>query len=118
MSNFRKLEVYNEAVDFTVAVYKFITILPKHEQYALIDQLRRAVTSIVLNIAEGSGSSSKAEFIRFLRIALRSLYEVDAILELCVKLGYCSKLDIKIIYQQRIGLGNKLGRLIQKVSKP
>lgn len=64
---------------------------PKHELFGLTNQTRRAVTSISLNIAEGSGNSSNREFKRFLEISLRSNYEVIACLEIAQKLGYCKK---------------------------
>ena len=40
-------------MDFAVEVYKVIDKLPKHENYALSDQLCRAAVSIASNIAEG-----------------------------------------------------------------
>jgi len=43
--------------------------------------VRRAVTSIVLNIAEGSGEHGDIEFKKFLRISLKSLYENDCMLK-------------------------------------
>ncbi|NJN92808.1 MAG: four helix bundle protein [Anaerolineales bacterium] len=42
----------------------------------MISQIRRAATSIPLNIAEGAGNDSNQEFCRFLQYALRSGYEV------------------------------------------
>jgi four helix bundle protein len=61
----------------------------KDELYGLMSQTRRAATSIALNIAEGSGGSSNAEFIRFLEMARRSVYEVITALEIAQRLGYC-----------------------------
>lgn len=116
MADFRNLKVYNEAVDFVAKIYKFIRIFPKEEKYGLSDQLRRAAVSVVLNIAEGSGGNSKIEFARFLRISLRSLYEVDAVLELSVKLDFCSRTDIKDIYSQRLKLGNMLGKFLKTLN--
>ncbi|MCC7442734.1 MAG: four helix bundle protein [Bdellovibrionales bacterium] len=46
------------------------------------DQLDRAVLSVVLNLAEGSGKLTRPERRRFYGIALGSLREVQAILEL------------------------------------
>jgi four helix bundle protein len=66
-----------------VEVYGFVKALPDSERYNLVSQLQRAVTSVPLNIAEGSGSSTKAEFARFLGYAYRSLKEVITCLELC-----------------------------------
>jgi four helix bundle protein len=70
--NFRKLKIYQRAIEFTVEIYKLSKLFPKEELYCLTGQIRRAVTSISLNIAEGSGSNSEKEFKRFLEIALRS----------------------------------------------
>ena len=89
--NFRKLKIYQRAVAYTVAIYKISGSFPKEEIYGLTSQIRRAATSISLNIAEGSGSTSKKEFTRFLEIALRSDYEVITCLELAIKLDYCSQ---------------------------
>lgn len=110
---FRKLKVYNSAIDFTADIYEISKTIPEHEKYGLISQLRRAGVSIVLNIAEGSGSGSDAEFSRFLRMAIRSLYEVDAILELLVKLNYVKKDDLTGIYKKRLVLGKMLGQFIK-----
>lgn len=59
MYNFEKLRVWQESVILVEVVYEQIKQLPKDERYALTDQLRRSVTSVSLNIAEGSGSDSK-----------------------------------------------------------
>lgn len=112
---FRKLNVYSLAIKFTKHIYELSNEVPNKERFGLINQLRRASVSIVLNIAEGSGSSSKLEFSRFLKISIRSLYEVDAILELLVELNYCKKERILDIYRERIVLGKMLGQFIKKL---
>jgi four helix bundle protein len=55
-------------------------------RFNLTAQLRKAVTSVPLNIAEGSGCSSDAEFARFVGYAYRSLKEVITGLELCQRI--------------------------------
>lgn len=87
--NFRKLKIYQRSIEFTVEIYKLSRTFPKEELYGLTSQIRRAVTSISLNIADGSGSNSEKEFKRFLEIALRSDYEVMTCLEIALKLNYC-----------------------------
>ncbi len=87
--NFRNLKIYQRAVAFAVEIYKLTRTFPKDELYGLTSQIRRAVTSIALNIAEGSGSSSEKEFKRFLDISLRSDYEVMTCLEISLQIGYC-----------------------------
>jgi four helix bundle protein len=86
MYNFEKLRVWQESVILVEVVYEQIKQLPKDERYALTDQLRRSVTSVSLNIAEGSGSDSKKSFVLSLNIALKSLYETVSILKIAEKL--------------------------------
>ena len=62
--------------------------LPKQEQFELASQLRRAVTSILLNLAEGSMKKSDTEFRRFLMISIGSVGEIVAILDVCLDLKY------------------------------
>lgn len=91
MHNFRNIKVYQKAINYAVSIYKLTNRFPKHELFGLMNQIRRAVISISLNIAEGSGNSSNKEFKRFLEISLRSNYEVISCLEIANKLGYCEK---------------------------
>jgi len=62
------------------AVYPIADHLPECERYGQTPQLRRAATSIALNIAEGKQRSTRREYARFIDIALGSLNEVEAIL--------------------------------------
>jgi len=85
--------VYQRAIEFAIEIYKLSKTFPREELYGLTSQIRRAVTSISLNIAEGSGNNSEKEFRRFLEIALRSNYEVMTCLEIAVRLNYCVRKD-------------------------
>lgn len=91
--NFRNLKIYQRSMDFAVKIYTLSKRFPKDELYGLTSQIRRAVTSISLNIAEGSGNSSEKEFKRFLEFSLRSDYEVMTCLEIALRLNYCGKED-------------------------
>ena len=73
-------------MDYAVAVYKFAASLPEEEKYNLASPLRRAASSVPLNISAGCGTASKTEFARFLSYAYRSLKEVVTALELCQRL--------------------------------
>ena len=86
MQDYHQLEIWERAMDYAVAVYQFVACLPQEEKYNLASQLRRAVTSAPLNIAERCGAASNAEFARILSFAYRSLKEVVTTLELCERL--------------------------------
>ena len=76
-------------------VYALLKQFPREEQYALCDQLRRAVISIPSNIAEGSGRMSAKDQAHFYSIAYGSLMEVLAQLDVACDLGYITKEEFK-----------------------
>lgn len=75
MHKFSELKVYKKSLAFTKLVRKATKGFPKNEVFVLSAQFKRAADSIVLNIAEGAGSSSKKEFSRFLDYSIRSGFE-------------------------------------------
>ena len=75
MRNFRKLQVYQKSLAFTKVVRSVTKKFPKDELFSLTSQIRRAVDSIVLNIAEGAGNRSDKEFAKFLDYSIRSAHE-------------------------------------------
>ena len=79
---FQKLSVYQLAFNYIDQVYSSIAGLPDSERFNLSSQIRRAATSIALNIAEGSTGQSNPEQHRFLGLALRSYLETIACLDL------------------------------------
>jgi four helix bundle protein len=81
-----RLHVYDLAVDFLVVVENIVGTYPAGRAY-LADQLRRASTSIVLNIAEGVGEFSKKDKARFYHMALRSATECAAVLDVSKRLS-------------------------------
>ncbi|MBP7570070.1 MAG: four helix bundle protein [Acidobacteria bacterium] len=73
-------------MDYVVEVYQWCLQLPKDERYNLTDQLKRACTSVPLNIAEGAACETNGDFARFLGYSYRSLKESVTCLELCERL--------------------------------
>lgn len=82
MYKFESLRVWQEAVKLVKMVYELCKLLPIEERFALADQLKRASTSIVLNIAEGCGGLGDVELKSYLRNSLKSLYETVAAIKL------------------------------------
>ncbi len=75
-----KLDVYKAALAFLETSDRILEEVPRGRGH-LGDQLDRAATSIVLNVAEGAGEFSAAEKARFYRMARRSANECAAILD-------------------------------------
>ncbi len=90
MNSFRKLNAYIYAKELVKKVYELLKKFPREEQYALCDQLRRAVVSLPSNIAEGTGRVSSKDQAHFFAIAYGSLMEVLAQMDVACDLGYIS----------------------------
>jgi four helix bundle protein len=107
MQDYHQLDIWKRAMDYASAIYRFAATLPEEEKYNLASQIRRAATSVPLNIAEGCGTATNAEFCRFLGIAYRSLKEVVTCLELCKRLfPACNSLPQPLIEE-----GNEISRM-------
>jgi four helix bundle protein len=91
--SFERLEVFQRAYRVSLAVHRLSLLFPEIEQRALADQVRRASKSICANMAEGFGkqSLSKAEFRRFLGMALGSADEMRVWIRYCLDLGYIDR---------------------------
>jgi four helix bundle protein len=76
-------------------VYALLKKFPKEEQYALCDQLRRAVISVPSNMAEGGGRTSAKDQAHFLEMAFGSLMEVDCQMDIAHDLGYVSSKELE-----------------------
>ncbi len=92
MSNsYRDLIAWQKAFSLVIEVYRDTDLFPKSEMYGLTSQIRRAVVSVVSNIAEGQGRNSRGEFEQFLGHAKGSLSELETQLLLGNALGYLPK---------------------------
>ena len=82
-----------KSMALVIQVYSLVKQLPKEENYALSDQIRRSAVSIPSNIAEGAARNSKKEFVQFLYIALCSLCELETQLLIATNVGYLKNID-------------------------
>jgi four helix bundle protein len=82
-----RLDVYRLALDFSVFSHRLIEALPRGHRH-LCDQLTRASTSIVLNIAEGAGKHSRGDKRRYYLCARGSATESAALLDVFSRLGF------------------------------
>ncbi len=86
--NFKKLIIWQRAMDLSDMIFTYCDGLPSKEKYNLIDQLNRCSVSIPSNIAEGSGKRTKIHFAEFLSTALTSSYEAETQLLICQRRKY------------------------------
>lgn len=78
-------------MNLVTTTYEITLQFPKTELYCLTDQMRRSALSIPCNIAEGKARNSSNDFIRFLRIALGSLFEFQTQLEIAKNIEYINQ---------------------------
>jgi four helix bundle protein len=112
----RDLVVWQKAMDLVVAVYRATNTFPKAEIYGLTSQIRRAVTSIPANIAEGQGRRLPKEFIYFLATARGSLWELDTHLESASRLDFLATDNHHQLQSQLDEVGRMLNGLMRSVS--
>jgi len=94
------LEIWHMAREYATHVYAVTARFPNHERYALADQLNRAANSVVLNISEGSGQDTDAQFNRYLGIANGSVCEVIGGLFLALDRNYIDRTTQARLYDE------------------
>ena len=114
--NFQKMIVWTKAKNLTVATYKLVKFLPKEENYALSDQMRRAAISIISNIAEGSGRISDRDQRHFLSMARGSVNELHAQLIVSIELEYFTREQVTPLVNLIDEVRNMLTALINRES--
>jgi len=98
-------------------VYVITKEFPSSELYGLTSQIRRSAVSIPSNIAEGYARNSDGDFVRFLRIACGSVYELQTQMEIAQNLGYLTVSKSENTSQLSMEIEKMLSSLIGKISK-
>jgi len=109
MLSFQKLDVYQRAIELLALTADLSAEVPRGHA-ALLDQLRRAATSIPLNIAEAAGRTGKADAARAYAIARGSAMECAAVLDALQVL----KIVKDDVHQRGI---DTLGRVVAMLTK-
>lgn len=106
--SFEKLEVYQDALDLCVKIYGIVANFPKEEQYDLARQIKRAMSGVTANLAEGSGRASGKDQAHFTNMAYASVLEVINHFNLALKLQYLSS---EVNTQLRLSLEKIINQL-------
>lgn len=117
--SYRDLFAWQRSMDLVDAVYRTTQRFLDHEKFVLISQMRRAAVSVPSNIAEGYGRGSTQEYLRFLRIARGSLFEVETQCLVGIRLGNISE-EFGISVQEQINavakvLSGLIGSIERKI---
>jgi four helix bundle protein len=113
----RDLKVWQISLDLTETLYRLSADWPKHEQYGLVNQIRRAAVSVPANVAEGAGRRSTGEFIQFVGIARGSLAEVETLLIIARRLGYVEDSVCRELLEGIYELGRMTTGLMQSLEQ-
>ena len=117
MKDFRTLKVWEKSHQFTLKIYSLSRNFPKDELFGLISQICRASSSIAVNIAEGCGRGSDADFARFLQISMGSASETEYLIMLCADLEYIPNDSKETLLLEVQELKMMLASLIKTIRK-
>ena len=113
---FEKLDIWKKSMDLGENIYSLTKSFPKEEMYNLTSQIRRAVDSIALNIAEGSIGQTNPEQKKFIGYAIRSLAEVITCLHKALKRKYISQHEFDKNYADGFSLMNMINAFKNKIN--
>ena len=108
-----KMDVYQTSQMLALECYRITKQFPDDEKYSMTRQLRRAALSVHLNLAEGCSRKSNAERKRFFEISRGSVIEIDACLDLVVKLNYAPLQNLKPIGELIVKVFQMLSKMIR-----
>jgi four helix bundle protein len=87
----KNLDIWMKIMAMIEDIYTISQGFPRAEMYGLTAQIKRAAVSVASNIAEGAARRGNQEKIQFFSIARGSLSEIDAQLEISLRLKFLSK---------------------------
>jgi four helix bundle protein len=117
MKTHKDLNVWKESTDLVLEIYRLTIKFPKEEMFCLVQQLRRAAISVPSNISEGASRNQKREFVRFLRISVGSLSEIETQTIISGKLNYLNETDQTRILGQTNKIRAQITGLIKCLEK-
>jgi four helix bundle protein len=115
MGDFKDLKVWQRARRFAGAAYQLTQGFPAEERYGLTSQIRRAASSIMSNLAEGSGRENDRELLRYVRIALGSSREIESHLILSHDLRFGEPEHLNVLLAEIREIRAMLARLATRL---
>jgi len=109
IKSFTDLLAWQRGHELVLLTYTFTKAFPKQETYSLVDQMRRAASSVTANLAEGFGRQGYREKIQFYYISQGSLTELKDQLLIARDIGYLKGDDFNVLADK----ANETHRLLQ-----
>jgi four helix bundle protein len=116
IGSYRDLIAWQKAYSLGLELYDLNRSFPADERFGLTSQIRRSAIAIASNVAEGYGRGSTTDYLRFLKIARGSLYELDTQLCFATDLGYIIQEEYECTKQQLDETERVLAGLIRSVA--
>ena len=108
--SFKEMNIWSEAMEIAVDIFKMTEKLPRKEDFALTSQIRRSSLSISANIAEAFGRGHRLEKVNLYYFSRGSLMETQNHLEYGKRVGYFKENQIEV-------LDNKLEKVCAGLNK-
>ncbi|MDX2194644.1 MAG: four helix bundle protein [Gemmatimonadales bacterium] len=118
MQPYERFEAWQRSHALTLAVFNATDAWPRTERYGLTAQVRRCAFSVTVNLVEGSAKRGRAEFRRFLDIALGSMAELAYTLRLARDLGLMDHDAWRALEAERVIAARMLWGLYRSLRGP
>lgn len=115
MSTFKNLIIWQKSMELVTNIYLETKTFLKEELYGLTSQIRRASISVPSNIAEGYGRLGKNDYLRFLNIAISSLFELQTQLEIGKNLSFIQENNFNVLFENTREIERMLVSYIKKI---
>jgi four helix bundle protein len=113
---FREWDIYKDARKLRIEIYDIVKTYPSEEKFALTDQTKRALNSIILNIAEGANRTTNKDLRIYISRAAGSLDEVVSCLDCALDNNYINKKEHQGFLEEAGNLAKRLKGFIVKLS--
>ena len=113
--NVEDMDVFQLSHQMTLEIYKITKRYPDEEKFSLTSQMRRAASSICMNLMEGTHRISKNEYKYFVSISRGSCGEIKYQVLLSKDLGYISLHTYKNLKESFERISMMLTRLHQSL---
>jgi len=113
VKQFEELGVWQDSRQLVRAIYSVSKQRTFYRDCSLRDQIRRAATSTMSNIAEGFERATRKEFVHFLNISKASNGEVRSQVYVARDQGYVSEREFESLRESAISLSRRLSSFIR-----